>query len=157
MNKKLLEINHLSIEYVTDKETVYAVNDINLEVNEGETVGMVGETGAGKTTTAYGILQLLPIPPAKIVSGDIIYKGESLLKKSKKEMQKIRGAEISIIFQDPMTALNPIITVGKQIAEVIVNHKHCSEAEAETEVLQILEKVSLLRDLMNILISSPEE
>lgn len=149
MNKKLLEINHLSIEYVTDKETVYAVNNINLEVNEGETVGMVGETGAGKTTTAYGILQLLPIPPAKIVGGDIIYKGESLLKKSKKEMQKIRGAEISIIFQDPMTALNPIITVGKQIAEVIVNHKHCSEAEAETEVLQILEKVGIPPERFN--------
>ena len=149
MNKQLLEINHLSIEYVTDKETVYAVNDINLEINEGETVGVVGETGAGKTTTAYGILQLLPVPPAKIVGGDIIYKGESLLKKSKKEMQKIRGQEISIIFQDPMTALNPIITVGKQIAEVIINHKHCSEAEAELEVLKILEKVGIPPERFN--------
>lgn len=140
---KLLEINNLSIEYVTDDETVYAVNDITFDIEEGETVGMVGEIGAGKTTTAYGIIQLLPVPPARVTGGEIIFKGENLLEKSKKEIQKVRGKEISIIFQDPMTALNPIVPVGDQIAEVIINHRNCSKADAQIEVLKILEKVGI--------------
>ena len=118
--KELLSIRDLSIHYITkDMGTCRAVNGVSFNIYEGETIGLVGETGAGKTTIALSILGLIPSPPGKIINGEIIYQGEELLKKSNKEMQKIRGKEISMIFQDPMTTLNPIDTVGDQIAEVI--------------------------------------
>lgn len=139
----LLEIKNLHIHYVTDNETVYAVNGASFSVEEGETVGLVGETGAGKTTTAYGILQLIPNPPGKIADGEILFDGADLLKKSQKEIRKIRGNQISIIFQDPMTALNPILPVGDQIAEVISTHTSCSKAEAALRACEILEKVGI--------------
>lgn len=139
----LLEIKNLHIHYITDKETVYAVNGASFSVDEGETLGLVGETGAGKTTTAYGILQLIPNPPGKIVDGEILFDGEDLLKKSQREIRKIRGNQISIIFQDPMTALNPIIPVGDQIAEVVSTHNSCSKAEAAVKACEILEKVGI--------------
>ena len=115
---KLLEIKDVVIHYITDDGTVKAVNNVSLDLDVGDTLGLVGETGAGKTTTALGILRLIADPPGKIVSGDILFEGESLLEKSEAEMRKIRGKEISMIFQDPMTALNPVLTVGDQIAEV---------------------------------------
>src|SRR5690606_29792061 len=96
----------------------------------GETLGLVGETGAGKTTTALGIMQLIPDPPGKIVSGEIIFEGEDLLKKSASELRKIRGNKISMIFQDPMTSLNPVMTVGDQIGEVIRLHQKVNAKEA---------------------------
>lgn len=123
--KELLSIRDLSIHYITkDMGTCQAVNGVSFNIYEGETIGLVGETGAGKTTIALSILGLIPSPPGKIINGEIIYQGEELLKKSNKEMQKIRGKEISMIFQDPMTTLNPIDTVGDQIAEVIELHSH---------------------------------
>jgi len=123
MAEKLLDIKNLSIEYRTDDATYYAVNDLNLSLDKGETLGLVGETGAGKTTTALSILRLLPFRIGVITSGSILMNGEDMLAKPESEMRKIRGKEISMIFQDPMTSLNPVYTVGDQIAEVIKLHE----------------------------------
>ncbi len=143
MADKILEIKDLTIHYVTDLETVKAVNGISLEIAEGESLGLVGETGAGKTTTALGIMRLVPDPPGKIISGEIIYKGEDLMKKSEHEMRAIRGHQISMIFQDPMTALNPVETVGFQIAEVIRLHQNLSKKEAEAKAMEMMELVGI--------------
>ncbi len=139
----ILEIENLTIHYVTDDETVEAVNDISLTLKEGESLGLVGETGAGKTTTALGILRLVPDPPGRIISGSIMYKGRNLMKLSESEMRKIRGHEISMIFQDPMTALNPVLTVGDQIMEVIRLHQKVSKAEALRRAMEMMEMVGI--------------
>ena len=143
MNENLLEIRNLVVEYQTDDAIIYAVNNINLTVKEGETVGIVGETGAGKTTIAKSVLRILPKPQAKIVSGEIYIKGENLLAMSEKAMQKIRGNMIAMIFQDPMTALNPIETVGFQIAETIKLHNKITRAEADRRACDMLEMVGI--------------
>ena len=140
---KILEIKDLTIHYVTDDEVVKAVNDISITLEDGESLGLVGETGAGKTTTAMGILGLVPNPPGKIIGGEVIYKGKNLLKLSEAEMRKIRGHEISIIFQDPMTALNPVLTVGDQIMEVIRLHQKVSKAEAMKRAMDMMEMVGI--------------
>ncbi len=140
---KLLEIKDLSIHYVTKEGTFKSVNHVNLELEEGETIGLVGETGAGKTTTALGILRLLQSPPAKIVSGEILFKGTDLLKVSEEEMQKIRGNDIAMIFQDPMTALKPIMRVGDKITEVIELHNDCTHEEARKRMRNMLELVGI--------------
>lgn len=139
----ILEIKNLTIHYVTDDEVVKAVNDISIALEEGESLGLVGETGAGKTTTAMGVLGLVPDPPGKTISGEIIYKGKDLLKLSDAEMRKIRGHEISMIFQDPMTALNPVLTVGDQIMEVIRLHQKVSKAEALKRAMEMMEMVGI--------------
>lgn len=140
---KILEIKDLTIHYVTDDEVVQAVNDISISLEEGESLGLVGETGAGKTTTAMGILGLIPNPPGKVINGEVIYKGKNLLKLSDSEMRKIRGHEISMIFQDPMTALNPVLTVGDQISEVIRLHQKVSKAEALKRAMDMMEMVGI--------------
>ena len=142
----ILEIKDLTIEYVTEEGTIHAVNHINLSIEEGKTVGLVGETGSGKTTTALGILNLVPSPPGQIVSGEILFHGEDLLKMSKGDIQLIRGADISMIFQDPMTALNPVHTVGAQIAEVVSLHQACSKEEAWNRAEEMLELVGITRE-----------
>lgn len=142
-NKMLLEIKDLAIHYITVDGTVKAVQDMNLEIAEGETLGLVGETGAGKTTTALGIMQLVPNPPGKIISGEIIFEGENLIGKTPNELRKIRGKQISMIFQDPMTSLNPVMTVGDQIAEVVKLHENVSNAEATEKAKQMLLKVGI--------------
>lgn len=111
----LLEIKDLTVHYVTVDGTVHAVENLNLTLPEGKTLGLVGETGAGKTTTVKAIMQILPDPPAKILTGEVIFCGEDLLKKNKKSMRKIRGKQISMIFQDPMTSLNPVITGFREV------------------------------------------
>ena len=141
----LLEIKDLTIHFQTEDGDVEAVNGITLTVAPGETLGLVGETGAGKTTTALGILRLVP-EPGKILGGSITYKGEDIMKMSEKEVQDLRGNEISMIFQDPMTALNPVMTVGDQVAEVILRHQNCSKPEAQTRMLEILGKVGIGAD-----------
>jgi len=142
----LLEIKGLTIHYVTRDSEIRAVNGIDLSLDEGRTFGLVGETGAGKTTTALGILRLVPNPPGKIISGEILFEGRDVFKLSDSEMRKIRGNEISMIFQDPMTALNPIIRIGDQIAEVIQLHENCSKAEAMVRSLKMLETVGIQPD-----------
>ena len=142
-NNKLLSIKDLTIHYVTDEGAVYAVNKVSLEVEKGKTLGLVGETGAGKTTIALGIMGLIPNPPGKIISGSIEMEGENLIGKSNAFMRHIRGKRISMIFQDPMTALNPIDTVGEQIAEVIILHEKVSKAEAHIKAIECLERVGI--------------
>ncbi len=140
---ELLQVKDLRVHYTTEGAVVRAVNGIDLSIRPGEALGLVGETGAGKTTTALGLLRLVPDPPGRIVSGEIFYQGEDLLKKTEKQMRAIRGNQISMIFQDPMTALNPVIPVDDQIAEVIRLHRKCSRREAEREALRMLEKVGI--------------
>ena len=143
----LLEIKDLTVHYVTVDGTVPAVENLNLTLPEGKTLGLVGETGAGKTTTVKAIMQILPDPPAKILSGEVFFNGEDILKKNKKAMRKIRGKQISMIFQDPMTSLNPVITVGEQIMEVIRLHdKKLSKKDAYTKACEMLELVGIKAD-----------
>ncbi len=142
-NNKLLEIKNLVVQYESDDSVVHAVNGVNLSFHSGETVGLVGETGAGKTTIARSILRILPSPQAEVVSGEILFEGEDLLKLSEKEMRKIRGNKIAMIFQDPMTALNPIERVGDQIAEAISLHNRVTPAEAEERAIKMLEMVGI--------------
>ncbi|SCX89670.1 ABC transporter ATP-binding protein [Alkaliphilus peptidifermentans] len=145
--KKLIEIKDLTIHFIVEGEgIVRAVEDMNLEIGKGETLGLVGETGAGKTTTALGIMQLVPNPPGKIVSGEIIFEGENLLTKSPAELRKVRGNKISMIFQDPMTSLNPVMTVGDQIAEVVKLHQKVNAAQAIERAKEMLEKVGIPPD-----------
>lgn len=149
MKEKLLSIKNLSINYITEDEKVLAVNDLEIELNEGETLGLVGETGAGKTTTALGIMRLVPNPPGKIVSGDIEFQGKNLLALSEEEMRGIRGSQISMIFQDPMTSLNPVLTVGEQIAEVIQIHEKLSVKDSMEKASEMLELVGIPGNRLN--------
>lgn len=144
MENKLLEIKNLHVTYEGEK-TVNAVNGISFDLNERETIGLVGETGAGKTSTALSIMQLLPERTGRTPEGEILFDGEDLLKKTKKEMQKIRGAQISMIFQDPMTSLNPVMTVGDQILESlkIHNDEQKSKEELDARVDELLELVGI--------------
>lgn len=145
----LLDIKDLTVRYITRANTISAVSNIDLSIEEGQTVGLVGETGAGKTTTARGILRLIQTPPGKIVSGEVFYKGQDLLKLSAAEMRKIRGKEISMIFQDPMSSLNPILKVGEQIAEVISLHEGCSKKEAKQRSIDMLQMVGIRPERIN--------
>ena len=139
----LLDIKGLTIHYITDDGVVHAVNDLNLKLDRGETIGLVGETGAGKTTAALGLLNLVPDPPGKIMGGEILLDGEDIVKATKERMQKIRGNKISMIFQDPMTSLNPVIPVRDQIAEVVLLHEKISAAEALNKAEEMLLKVGI--------------
>ena len=141
--ENILEIKDLTIQYRADNRIVEAVNQLNLTLGKGESLGLVGETGAGKTTTALGIMGLIPDPPGIVTGGEIIFEGEDLLKQNKKRMRSIRGKKISMIFQDPMTSLNPVMTVGSQIAESIRIHERCSKAEAATKATEMLELVGI--------------
>lgn len=139
----LLEIKNLTVHYHANRDVIRAVNGVSLHIEEGQTLGLVGETGAGKTTTALAILRLLAMPPAEICEGEIFFKGEDLLSLKDAELRKIRGNEISMIFQDPMTALNPILRVGEQIAEVIALHQNCGSKEAAEKSRAMLEVVGI--------------
>ncbi len=142
----VIEIKDLSIQYATDEGIVKAVNHLNLQLVRGETLGLVGETGAGKTTTALGIMGLIPDPPGVITGGEILFEGTDLLKLSKQRLRAIRGNKISMIFQDPMTSLNPVVTVGDQIAESIRIHEKLSRADAALKAKDMLELVGIPGD-----------
>lgn len=143
-NEKVLDVRDLTVEFKSDKDIIHAVNGVNLSINKGETLGLVGETGAGKTTTALAIMGIIPTPPGKIVSGEIKFSTHGdLLKKKKREMRQIRGSEISMIFQDPMTSLNPAMTVGDQIAEMVKLHSAATSKQAEKKAKEMLELVGI--------------
>lgn len=143
MANPLLEINDLFVEYTVNNSTVKAVNGLSLSVKQGQCVGLVGETGAGKTTTALSVLRLVPDPPGKIVKGSVRFNGEELLIASEKQMRSIRGSSISMIFQDPMTSLNPVMRVGDQIMETILLHENISKKEATLKAQKMLEMVGI--------------
>ncbi len=142
-NDVLLSVRDLEVVYTSAGAVIHAVNGVSLEIKRGQSLGLVGETGAGKTTIAKSILGILPDPPAKVLNGQIVLDGQDLLKLPEKEMRGIRGKKISMIFQDPMTALNPLMTVGDQIAEVVSLHEHCSKKESMNKAMQMLEMVGI--------------
>lgn len=138
-----VEIKNLEVKYKTSDGVVNAVNGIDLAIGKGKTLGLVGETGAGKTTTALSILRLVPNPPGEITNGSITLEGKDLFAYSEKEMEAIRGEQVSMIFQDPMTSLNPVITVGEQIAEVIQLHEHLDKKASLEKAQSMLELVGI--------------
>ena len=149
MEQNLLEVKNLRVHYVTDTGDVQAVNGVDLHPKKGEVLGLVGETGAGKTTVALSVMQLVPDPPGIILDGEILFKGRNLIYNSDRENQEMRGNGISMIFQDPMTALNPIMTIGQQLAEVVIKHKKLSKKAAMEVAAEMLERVGVTRDRIN--------
>ena len=138
-----LKVENLVVHYRTEDGLVRAVNDVSFEVQRGATMGLVGETGAGKTTTALAMMRLIPSPPGEMVSGRILFAGKDIMEYSEKEMDKVRGDTVSMVFQDPMTSLNPVLTVGEQIAEVIRLHEKCGKKEAWDRAGRMLETVGI--------------
>ena len=149
-SEKLLSVRNLTVKYISrETGTCHAVNDISFDVGKGETLGLVGETGAGKTTIALSIMRLLQMPPARVMSGEILLNGEDILKMPEANMRSVRGGRISMIFQDPMTALNPIDRIGDQIAEVVRLHLKLSKADAMLKAADMLEMVGIQFDRFN--------
>ena len=138
-----LEIKNLTVEYVVDDEVVHAVTGVNITIPAGKTFGLVGETGAGKTTTALSILNLIPLPAGRIVSGEIFVNGQDVFKLSPKQLRAMRGHQVAMVFQDPMSSLNPIKTVGEQIAEGMKIHRGVSDKEALRQATNMLEMVGI--------------
>ena len=146
----LLEVNNLNIDYLTEEADVHALRGITLSLEEGDSIGLVGETGAGKTTTALSLLGLLPPQQSAVRSGEIKWRGADLLKKSSKELENVRGKEIAMIFQDPMTSLNPLIKVDEQVAEMIRLHdKKLSKKESLVKALEQLLSVGIQAERCN--------
>ena len=141
--KKILEVNDLHVTFSTYGGEIKAVRGVDFDLHEGETLAIVGESGCGKSVTANSIMRLIPSPAGKIANGEIIFKGNDLAKESDKNMRKIRGVDISMIFQDPMTALNPTLTIGNQLTEGLRQHKKVSRKEAEQKALEMLDLVGI--------------
>lgn len=142
MSDPLLQVRDLKVQFFTEDGAVRAVDGISFEIRSGEILGMVGESGCGKSVTALSILRLLA-PPGKIVSGEINFRGKDLIPASEREMQQVRGNQISMIFQEPMTSLNPVMTVGDQVAESLILHKGMSRKEASGEAIRLFESVRI--------------
>lgn len=143
MADEILQIKNLRIEFVSEGEVTKAVNGVDLSIAQGKTLGLVGETGAGKTTTALSVLNLVPKPQGKILSGEVLLDGINVLEQSEHEMEKVRGNLVSMIFQDPMTALNPVMSVGEQIAEVVKIHEKLDDKQAMVRAREMLETVGI--------------
>ena len=143
MDKPLLSIQNLTVKFKTQEELVTAVNNVSFDIPKGKTVGLVGESGSGKSVTSLATMGLIPMPPGQITSGTILFHGEDLLQKSEKEMRKIRGNRISMIFQEPMTALNPVFRIGSQISEVLRLHKGMSKKQAWNYAIDLLDQVGI--------------
>ena len=139
----LLKVRGLRTYFFTEAGTARAVDGVDLDIGKGEVVGLVGESGSGKSVTALSVWRLIPDPPGRIVSGSITYKGRDLLKMPLEEIRNIRGQEISMVFQEPMTSLNPVFTIGMQVMEVIQAHEDCSRGEAFERAVQMLELVGI--------------
>ena len=143
--KNVLEIKNISLEFKNEDRIVRVVNDVSLYIRKGETLGLVGESGCGKSVTSMSIMRLIDSPPGNYPAGEIIYRGEDLLKKTENQMAKIRGNDISMIFQEPMTSLNPVITIGAQIEESLFIHRKLTKQEAKIKAVDMLEKVRIPR------------
>jgi peptide/nickel transport system ATP-binding protein len=143
MRPRLLDVKGLKTHFATDDGWVHAVDGVSLHVDEGETLGIVGESGSGKSVTAFTVMRLIPIPPAKIVAGEVIWRGRDLLKVSRDEMRKIRAKEIAMVFQEPMTSLNPVHTIGDQIGEVVRLHEGASRKAALARTIEMLNLVRI--------------
>lgn len=141
-----LSVKDLVVEYTSGGSVIHAVNNVSFELEEGKTLGLVGETGAGKTSIAKAILRVLPNPPARIPQGEIFLDGEDVMKMPEKEMLNIRGNKVAMIFQDPMTALNPVMTIGSQITEGILLHNDVSKAEAKSRAIEMLKMVGITQE-----------
>lgn len=139
----LLDVKNLRTQFTVKGGVVNAVNGVDFEINEGEVVALVGESGSGKSVTSLSIMGLIPNPPGKVVDGQILFKNEDLLKKSKKQMQDLRGNEISMIFQEPMTSLNPVFTIEKQITETLLRHTKMNKKEALNRAIEMLRLVGI--------------
>lgn len=140
---KLLEVKNLKTYFYTDDGVSKAVDDVSFELEKGETLGIVGESGCGKSVTSLSIMRLIASPPGKIAGGEILFKGKDILKISEKEMREIRGNDISMIFQEPMTSLNPVFTCGNQIEEAIILHQKVSKEEAKRKAIEMLKLVGI--------------
>jgi peptide/nickel transport system ATP-binding protein len=153
MKKPILEVNHLKTHFFTDRGEIPAVDDVSFFINEGEVLGIVGESGCGKSVTSLSIMGLVPSPPGKIVGGNILYRSqhspekltEDLVKVSTKRMRQIRGNKIAMIFQEPMTSLDPLFTIGFQIIEALKNHQKLSKKEARKKAVDLLNLVGIPR------------
>ncbi|MBY0030528.1 ABC transporter ATP-binding protein [Priestia aryabhattai] len=141
--EKMIQIKNLHVQFSTYGGQVQAVRGVSFDLHKGETLAIVGESGCGKSVTSQSIMRLIPAPPGKITSGSILFKGQDLTKLSEKKMRDIRGADISMIFQDPMTALNPTLRVGEQIAENIMQHENISKEKAKEKAFEMLELVGI--------------
>ena len=143
MGEKILEVNHLKTYFHTDAGLSKAVNDVSFFVEKGKTLGIVGESGCGKSITSLSIMGLVETPPGEIAGGEIIFEGEDLLKKNEKEMSKIRGKKIAMIFQEPMTSLNPVFTIGQQLIETLMLHEDMTKKQAKERAIEMLKMVKI--------------
>jgi peptide/nickel transport system ATP-binding protein len=145
VSQPILEVNHLHTHFFTDHGEIPAVDGVSIKIHEGEVLGIVGESGCGKSVTSLSIMGLIPNPPGKIVDGEILFKQENLVKASEKRMRSIRGNEIAMIFQEPMTSLNPVYTIGDQVSETIRIHKKVKKRQAKDMAIDMLRKVGIPR------------
>ena len=145
MPQDLLNVQDLETRFKTPEGTVYAVNGVSFKLNEGETLGVVGESGCGKSVSMLSLLKLIPQPPGKIVAGKAFFKGNDLLAMSPEEMRRVRGGQIAMVFQDPMTSLNPVMTIGKQLEEPLKLHLGFNQAQARARSIELLEQVGIPR------------
>ncbi|SFB44943.1 ABC transporter ATP-binding protein [Clostridium frigidicarnis] len=145
MAKTLVEFKNLQTYFYTEDGIVKAVNDVSFQIREGETIGIVGESGCGKSVTAMSLMRLIPNPPGKIVGGDIIFDGKSVLEMTEDELMDFRGDKVSVIFQEPMTSLNPVFTVGDQISEAIILHQKLSHSDARKKSIEMINLVGIPR------------
>ena len=144
MAEPLLSIRDLTVEFGTEDGVVHAVSDVSYDLHAGETLGVVGESGSGKSVSVMTMLGLIPMPPGKVVKGEALYKGRDLLTMSRKELQQVRGGEVAMIFQDPMTSLNPVLTIGNQISEALKTHNHeLGDKAVKERTVQLLEIVGV--------------